>query len=70
MAPEAPDHLPEGWSYLGDGPVTAAMIHEVAPDTPERATFLSGPPQAIVDLRRALRRSGARRVHNDAFIGY
>ena len=70
IAPEVPENLPIGWTWAGAEPLTAEQILETVPDAHERETFLSGLPSMVPPLKRALRRSGIKRVRTDAFIGY
>lgn len=70
VSPTPPIELPAGWSWAGAGPVTAAMIHSAVPDAASRTSYLSGPPELVASLAKALRRSGARRTVTDVFIGY
>ncbi len=70
FAPEAPEPLPEGWVYGGEGRVTGERLATAVPDAAKRRAFVSGPPALVSDLRRALRSQGARRVHSDYFSGY
>ena len=70
IAPEVPENLPIGWTWAGAEPLTAEKILETVPDARERETFLSGLPSMVPPLKRALRRSGIKRVRTDAFIGY
>ena len=66
----APESLPAGWEYGGEGRVTGERLAAAVPDTARRRAFVSGPPALVNDLRRALRSQGARRVHSDYFSGY
>ena len=50
--------------------MTGEQLLQVVPDAKDRHTFLSGPPGMVGSLKSALRRSGARRIHTDVFIGY
>jgi ferredoxin-NADP reductase len=67
---EKPSPLPKGWAWVQSDRMTGEQLMSVVPDAKERHTFLSGPPSMVGDLKRALRRSGARRIHTDVFIGY
>lgn len=66
----APEHLPEGWVYGGEGRVTGERLAAAVPDAAARRAFVSGPPALVTDLRRALRSQGAKRVRSDYFTGY
>jgi ferredoxin-NADP reductase len=70
VAPSAPAVLPDGWEYLGAGPVTAELLAASIPDVRHRHAYVSGPPGLVTDLKPALRRAGLRRVHSDYFTGY
>lgn len=70
VAPEPLPRMPEHWTWIGAGPLTAEMLFAAVPDAPARATYLSGPPALIAALRPALRRAGVRRIRTDAFLGY
>jgi ferredoxin-NADP reductase len=65
-APEPPDVLPSGWTYLGRGRLTAERLSAAIPDLPERTALISGPP-GLVD---ALRPVFGRRAKKDYFSGY
>lgn len=67
---EKPSPLPKGWTWVKSERMTGEQLLEVVPDAKERHTFLSGPPGLVGSLKSALRRSGARRIHTDVFIGY
>ena len=49
-----------------DGPALAALV----PDISRRDVYVSGSPASVAALRRAAKRSGARRVRTDSFSGY
>ena len=70
VAPTEPTKLPEHWSYLGPGPVTAALITEAVPDARNRATYISGPPSLVHALRPALRKAHVHSIKTDYFSGY
>src|SRR5690606_20245380 len=70
FAPQAPSPLPANFEYAGTGRITPERVVEHVPDVAERHTYISGPPGLVNDLRRALRKGGARRVHADYFSGY
>jgi ferredoxin-NADP reductase len=65
-----PTQLPSGWTYLGAGPLTTAMIAEHIPDVASRDALVSGPPSFVSSVRSTLRRAGAHRVRTDYFTGY
>jgi ferredoxin-NADP reductase len=65
-----PGHLPAGWTYLGHGPLTTAMLAEHVPDSAAREALVSGPPSFVSTVRRTLRHAGVRRVRSDYFTGY
>jgi ferredoxin-NADP reductase len=69
-APDAPATLPANFEYGGSGRITPERVAEKVPDAAKRHTFISGPPGLVNDLRRALRKGGAKRVHADYFSGY
>ncbi len=70
LSPTRPAELPAGWSWGGDGELSAQQIGQAVPDAASRTTYLSGPPQLVAGLERALRRDGVRRIVTDVFIGY
>ncbi|GHD42918.1 FAD-dependent oxidoreductase [Mycetocola manganoxydans] len=65
-APEPPDVLPLGWTYLGPGRLTGDRLAAAIPDLDERRIFISGPPGLV----GALRDVAGRRAKTDAFSGY
>lgn len=69
-SPEAPSPLPTGWEYGGAGRVTGERLIAAVPDVAQRRAFVSGPPALVDDLRKALRKEGAKHVHSDYFSGY
>lgn len=64
------DALPIGWIHGGLGRVTAEGLAAAVPDAAKRRAFVSGPPDLVNDIRRALRTQGVRRIHTDYFSGY
>lgn len=70
FGPQASSPLPEGWEHGGDGHVDGATLSKHVPDLSDRRVYLSGPPALVNDLKSALRKSGARRIHTDYFSGY
>lgn len=69
-APSAPEHLPNGWTYLGSGRLTAELLSDRVADLTGRTAMVSGPPGLVTALRRDLRALGIRRVKTDYFSGY
>ncbi len=67
---EKPAPLPKGWNWVPSERMTGEQLMQAVPDAKDRHTFLSGPPGMVASLKSALRRSGARRIHTDVFIGY
>ena len=67
---ERPDELPPGWSWIGPARLTGPSLLAAVPDAARRSVYLSGPPSMVADLKRTLRRAGARRIHTDVFVGY
>ena len=67
---EKPSPLPKGWKWVESERMTGEQLLQVVPDAKDRHTYLSGPPGMVGSLKSALRRSGARRIHTDVFIGY
>ena len=65
-APEPPDVLPNGWTWLGPGRLTGERLSEVLGDLRERTALISGPP-GLVD---ALRPAFGGRAKKDYFSGY
>ncbi|RKR76561.1 RnfABCDGE type electron transport complex subunit D [Frondihabitans australicus] len=70
VAPAAPSSLPDGWEYLGAGPLTAALVQAGAQDAADRRAYVSGSPGFVHSVRRTLHEAGVRRVTTDAFSGY
>jgi ferredoxin-NADP reductase len=70
VAPSEPATLPEHWSYLGAGPLTADLLTSAVPDARSRAAYVSGPPGLVRALKPALRKAGIRKVKSDYFSGY
>ena len=68
--PDAPSPLPANFEYGGTGRITPERVRELVPDVAQRHTFISGPPGLVNDLKRALRKGGAKHVHSDYFSGY
>lgn len=65
-APEPPDDLPAGWTYLGPGRLTAERLRAAIPDLRERTALISGPPGLVDTLRPAF----GGRAKTDYFSGY
>lgn len=70
IAPDRPDDLPPGWTYLGPARLTADVLAAEVPDVASRRAYVSGPPAYVDHVAAQLRRAGARRIHRDAFAGY
>lgn len=70
VSPEPLTRMPEHWTWIGPGRLTGERLLAAVPDAGSRRPYLSGPPALIAELRPALRRAGARRIHTDAFVGY
>ncbi len=70
LSPTLPPELPADWSWAGGGALTAELIRAAVPDTASRTTYLSGSPELVTDLRKALRADGLKRIVTDIFIGY
>jgi ferredoxin-NADP reductase len=70
LSPTRPSELPVGWSWAGEGMLTAEMIKKAVPDATSRTTYLSGPPDLVAGLERALRADGVKWIVTDVFIGY
>ncbi len=70
VSPTRPAELPPEWSWAGGGALTAETISKAVPDAAARATYLSGPPELVAGLERALRADGVRKIVTDVFIGY
>jgi ferredoxin-NADP reductase len=68
--PDAPSPLPANFEYGGSGRITPERVTEKVPDVAQRHTYISGPPGLVNDLKRALRKGGAKHVHSDYFSGY
>ena len=70
VAPERPAKLPRGWRWVQAERLTGEQLLDAVPDAAVRRVFLSGSPAWVGELRRALRRAGARRIRTDVFVGY
>jgi ferredoxin-NADP reductase len=70
VAPTPLSPMPDGWTYLGPGPVSGELLRSAVNDVSRRHAYVSGPPQLVEDVRRILRRAGVRKVTTDAFTGY
>lgn len=78
VCPEAPDHLPEGWTHVAAAAPTAAVLAEAVPDLDARHALVSGPPVMVSAVRSALfgprwtfgLRRRVRSMRTDAFAGY
>ncbi len=70
LSPTRPTELPKGWSWAGDGELTSEEIHKAIPDAASRTTYLSGPPELVSGLERALHQDGVKWIITDVFIGY
>ena len=70
VSPSSPKPLPKGWTYLGAGPLTAALVSEQIPDVRSRASFVSGPPAFVHAVRALLRAAQVHSVKTDFFSGY
>jgi ferredoxin-NADP reductase len=70
IAPDRPDDLPPGWTYLGPARLTSDVLTAQVPDVASRRAYVSGPPAYVDHVAAQLRRAGARRIHRDAFAGY
>jgi ferredoxin-NADP reductase len=69
VSPDEPMSLPAHWTWAG-ARLTAGIVHDLVPDARDRVAYVSGPPDLVAGLRRALRGTGVRRVRTDSFIGY
>ena len=70
LSPTRPAELPNGWSWAGESEPSSEQIHKAVPDAVSRATYLSGPPELVAGLERALHQDGVKRIVTDVFIGY
>jgi glycine betaine catabolism B len=70
LAPAAPKSLPDNWTYLGRGPLTAEVLAAAIPDVKSRAAYVSGPPAFVHAVRSLLRKAQAQSVRTDFFSGY
>jgi ferredoxin-NADP reductase len=70
FGPQSSTPLPAGWEHGGEGRVTGTTLSRHIPDMSGRRVYLSGPPALVNDLKSALRKNGARRIHTDYFSGY
>jgi ferredoxin-NADP reductase/Na+-transporting NADH:ubiquinone oxidoreductase subunit NqrB len=70
LSPVRPTDLPAGWSWAGPEALTAQTIKNAVPDAASRTTYLSGSPELVAGLERALHADGVKRIVTDVFIGY
>jgi ferredoxin-NADP reductase len=70
VAATKPAKLPRGWKWVQAERLTGEQLMTAIPDAKIRHTYLSGTPNMVAALKRALRRGGVRRIHTDVFIGY
>jgi ferredoxin-NADP reductase len=70
LSPTRPAELPRGWSWAGEGELSSEQIHQAVPDATSRTTYLSGPPELVAGLERALHQDGVKWIVTDVFIGY
>lgn len=70
LCPTEPAELPAEWTWVGDPQLTAEVITRAVPDGASRLTYLSGPPELVAGLERALHADGVRRIVTDVFVGY
>jgi ferredoxin-NADP reductase len=69
-APDRPDDLPPGATYLGPARITADVVAAHVADVSARRAYVSGPPGFVDHVSAQLRRAGSRRIRTDAFAGY
>jgi ferredoxin-NADP reductase len=70
LSPTRPRELPPGWSWAGEGELSSEQINKAVPDAASRTTYLSGPPELVAGLERALHQDGVKWIVTDVFIGY
>ena len=70
FGPQPAERLPAGWELGGEGRMNGDALSALVADLGSRRVYLSGPPTLVNDLKLALRRNGARRIHTDYFSGY
>jgi len=70
LSPNRPTELPKGWSWAGEGELSSEQINKAVPDAASRTTYLSGPPELVAGLERALHQDGVKWIVTDVFIGY
>lgn len=71
LSPTRPTQLPANWSWAGEGgELSAEQIRTAVPDAASRTTYLSGAPELVTKLEKALHQDGVRRIVTDVFIGY
>ncbi|HEY4152274.1 MAG TPA: FAD-dependent oxidoreductase, partial [Pseudolysinimonas sp.] len=70
LSPTRPRELPKSWSWAGEGELSSEQIHKAVPDAASRTTYLSGPPELVAGLERALHQDGVKWIVTDVFIGY
>jgi ferredoxin-NADP reductase len=69
VAPTAPAHLPESWTWIEGAGVTADVVAQAVPDLAARRAYVSGPPAMVTPVARSLRKR-CRGVRTDHFTGY
>jgi ferredoxin-NADP reductase len=70
LSPTRPTGMPKRWTWAGDGELSSEQIRAAVPDAAGRRCYLSGPPELVAGLERALRRDGVRWITTDVYIGY
>ncbi|HEY4226164.1 MAG TPA: FAD-dependent oxidoreductase [Pseudolysinimonas sp.] len=71
LSPNRPSELPKSWSWAGEGgALTSEEIHKAVPDAASRTTYLSGAPDLVTSLEKALHQDGVKWIVTDVFIGY
>ncbi|MEO6117148.1 MAG: oxidoreductase [Pseudolysinimonas sp.] len=70
LSPDRPATMPTTWSWAGDGELSSEQIHQAVPDAASRTTYLSGSPELVAGLERALHQDGVKWIVTDVFIGY
>ncbi|MGV8876383.1 MAG: FAD-dependent oxidoreductase [Rhodoglobus sp.] len=62
--------VPPGWESGGTARINGETLSALVPDLARRRIYISGPPAFVNELKRALRKHGAKTIRTDHFSGY
>lgn len=68
--PENPGNLPPSWRWIGNPPLTKAILRGNITDINKRRAYISGSSEMLRIVRKALRGTGVKGVKSDVFLGY